>query len=66
MLLHFCEEFPLVLVLVVLMLLVPADTSECERVFSLMNDLKTAERSKHTTDLMCMLPMCVTREVCEL
>ena len=28
------------------MLLIPTDTSECERVvFSLMNDLKTAERS---------------------
>jgi hypothetical protein len=26
-------------------LLIPVDTSECERVFSLMNDLKTAERS---------------------
>ena len=24
----------------------PADTSECERVFSLMNDLKSAERNK--------------------
>ena len=24
-------------------LLVPADTSECERIFSLMNDIKTAE-----------------------
>lgn len=29
-----------------MMLIVPADTSECERVFSLMNDLKTAERNK--------------------
>ena len=26
--------------------LVPADTSECERIFSLMNDIKTAERSR--------------------
>ena len=26
-------------------LIVPTDTSECERVFSLMNDLKTAERN---------------------
>ena len=36
----------LILRLVVIALLVPADTSECERVFSLMNDLKTAERRK--------------------
>ena len=27
------------------MLLIPCDTSECERVFSLMNDLKTSERT---------------------
>ena len=27
-------------------LLIPCDTSECERVFSLMNDLKTAERNR--------------------
>jgi hypothetical protein len=26
-------------------LLIPADTSECERIFSLMNDLKTSERA---------------------
>ena len=25
---------------------IPSDTSECERIFSLMNDLKTAERSR--------------------
>ena len=31
--------------LVAIMLIIPADTSECERIFSLMNDLKTAERS---------------------
>ena len=30
---------------VVFMLLIPCDTSECERVFSLMNDLKTSERT---------------------
>ena len=29
----------------VISLLIPADTSECERIFSLMNDLKTAERN---------------------
>ena len=27
-------------------LLIPCDTLECERVFSLMNDLKTAERNR--------------------
>ena len=31
--------------LVVIVLLIPVDTSECERVFSLMNDLKTSERN---------------------
>ena len=40
------RKYSLVLRLVVITLLVPADTSECERVFSLMNDLKTAERSR--------------------
>ena len=34
--------------LVALMLLLPMDTSECERIFSLMNDLKSAERSQLT------------------
>ena len=42
-LVHFADEYPIVLRLVVLMLLVNADTSECERIFSLMNDIKTAE-----------------------
>ena len=32
--------------LVVISLLIPADTSECERVFSLMNDIKTELRSR--------------------
>merc|ERR1712185_634718 len=45
MLVHFGDEYNLVLRLVVIALLVPTDTSECERVFSLMNDLKTAERN---------------------
>ena len=27
-------------------MIVPTDTSECERIFSLMNDLKTAERNQ--------------------
>ena len=45
MLVHYTDEYNLVLRLVAIALLVPTDTSECERVFSLMNDLKTAERS---------------------
>ena len=45
MLVHFSDEYNLVLRLVAIALLVPTDTSECERVFSLMNDLKTAERN---------------------
>ena len=32
--------------LVVIALLIPADTSECERVFSLMNDLKMSEHNR--------------------
>ena len=46
MLTMWSDEYPLVMRLVVIMLLIPCDTSECERVFSLMNDLKTAERSR--------------------
>ena len=45
MLTHFTDEYSRVLRLVVVALLIPADTSECERVFSLMNDLKTSERN---------------------
>ena len=33
------DEYPLHLRLVVISLIVPADTSECERIFSLMNDM---------------------------
>ena len=44
MLVQFSKEYPLVLRLVVIALLIPADTSECERIFSLMNDIKTSER----------------------
>ena len=40
------DEYPLVLRLVVISLIVPADTSESERIFSLMNDIKTAERAR--------------------
>ena len=45
-LIHYSDEYPVVLRLVVIALLIPADTSECERIFSLMNDLKTAERER--------------------
>ena len=45
MLVHYTDEYNLVQRLVAIALLVPTDTSECECVFSLMNDLKTAERS---------------------
>ena len=34
-----------VLRLVAIMLLIPLDTSEAERIFSLMNDIKTSERA---------------------
>ena len=45
MLVQYTDEYALVLRLVVISLLIPADTSECERIFSLMNDLKTTERN---------------------
>ena len=45
MLVHYADEYPLPLRLVVFSIILPADTSECERVFSLMNDIKTSERS---------------------
>ena len=41
MLVEFADEYPLVLRLVAISLIVPADTSECERIFSLMNNIKT-------------------------
>ena len=56
MLTQFTDEYPLVLRLVVITLLIPVDTSECERVFSLMNDIKTNVRSsmgqQNLTNLM--------------
>ena len=39
-------RYSLILRLVVIVLLIPADTSECERIFSLMNNIKTSERSR--------------------
>ena len=45
-LIHHSDNYSRVLKLVVIALLIPADTSKCERVFSLMNDLKKSERSR--------------------
>jgi hypothetical protein len=55
MLIHYSEEFPDILRLVVIALLVPTDTSECERIFSVMNDLKTAERSSLAEKLSSLM-----------
>jgi hypothetical protein len=52
MLVQFHDEYPLALRLVVISLLIPVDTSECERIFSLMNDIKTAERSRMGTNTL--------------
>ena len=49
MLVHSHNEYPLALRLVAISMLIPADTSECERIFSLMNDIKTVERSNMMT-----------------
>lgn len=46
MLLKFTEHYKCILRLVAIMLLLPVDTSECERVFSLMNDIKIGTRSR--------------------
>ena len=46
MLLQFGNEYKLVLRLVAVALIVPADTSECERIFSLMNNIKTVDRAR--------------------
>ena len=47
---HYTCELQLVLRLVVLMMVLPLDTSECERVFSLMNDIKCALRERLNND----------------
>ena len=46
MLVTFSGEYMSVLRLVAIMLLIPLDTSEAERIFSLINDIKTSERSR--------------------
>lgn len=48
----FSDDYPRVLRLVVIMLLVPVDTSEPERIFSMMNDIKVAERSSMSTAVL--------------
>ena len=60
MLVQYADEYALVLRLVVISLLIPADTSECERIFSLMNDLKTAERSLMGQQNLKNLMLCGT------
>jgi hypothetical protein len=55
MLVYFHDTYPLPLRLVAICLLIPADTSECERIFSLMNDIKTAERSSMSTHTLTHL-----------
>ena len=42
----FSDEYCFILRVVVIMLLQSPDNSECERIFSLMNDLKTSERNR--------------------
>ena len=44
-LVHFGDQYGHVLRLAAILLLIPLDTSECERIFSLMNNVKTADRS---------------------
>ena len=46
MLVHRHDAYPLALRLVAISLLLPVDSSESERIFSLMNDIKTALRSR--------------------
>ena len=49
MLVHRHSVYPLALRLVAISLLLPVDSSESERIFSLVNDTKTALRSKMST-----------------
>ena len=52
MLTRFTEKFLQILRLVALMLLIPIDTSECERLFSIMNDIKDASRSNLGSEVL--------------
>jgi hypothetical protein len=55
MVVHYSSDFPHFLRLAVFMLLIPSDTSECERIFSLMNDIKRAERGRMSTETLSNL-----------
>ena len=44
-LVQYGDTYGHVLRLAAILLLIPLDTSECERIFSLMNNVKTADRS---------------------
>ena len=46
MLSRFTDDYKPILILVAILLLVPTDTSECERIFSVMNDIKCHDRSR--------------------
>ena len=52
MLSTFTEEYVHFLVIVAIFLLIPTDTSECERIFSIMNDIKSAERNSLGTEVL--------------
>ena len=46
MIVQFGDDYPHVLRLAAFVLLLPVDTSECERIFSLMNNIKSNDRSR--------------------
>ena len=52
MLTRFTKKFLQILRLVALMLLIPIDTSECERLFSIINDIKDANRSRLGSEVL--------------
>jgi len=51
------DEYGYVLRMVVIMLLMPTDTSEAERIFSLMNNIKSKTRSTLGNDVLVSLMM---------
>ena len=52
MLVQWSDKYPYVLRLAAFLLLLAIDTSECERVFSLMNNIKSAHRA-HVNQVAC-------------
>eukprot|EP00732_Lithocolla_globosa_P000824 Lithocolla_globosa_v1_NODE_316_length_4526_cov_4.454403.p2 type:complete len:523 gc:universal NODE_316_length_4526_cov_4.454403:2787-4355(+) len=54
---HFREKFAVILRLPLISFLLASDTSECERIFSLMNDLKSANRSNLGSEKLKYLMM---------